>query len=161
MKALALVCAAVALAACAGGRGRPEVPRPRASDGVPAAQCLLMPLAATDGSLSRAQLDRGIDRLFGEADANRNGGLDQAEVKALNASRKAACDRSPVIDYSGTGHIDRRSFGSRYVTAFIQADTDGNGAISAAEMEAARRPPRKRPPGDRENRTGEPLPGTP
>jgi len=126
--------------------------------GVPAAQCLLMPFAATDGSLSRVALNAGVDRLFVAADANADGALDVREVRSLNEARKSTCDRSPIIDYGGTGIVDRRAFGSRYVTAFTQADTDSDGAVSAIEMEVARRPPRMPPERDRGD-PGERRPG--
>jgi hypothetical protein len=159
MKATVVIGAALLAAACAGpphpGPGGPRGPR-TIEDGVPAAKCLLKPLAAADGSLTRAQLDADVDRIFAAADLNGDGWLDRSEIRALNEARRTSCDRTPVIDYSATGRIDRHSFGARYVTTFVRADTDQNGALTPAELDTALRPPPL--PSDPEERRRKRLP---
>jgi len=154
VKPVAILLCAAMLAACAGprhpGPGGPGGPGRRPfSDGVPAAQCLLKPFAARDGSLSRAQLADGVRRVFAAADTNGDGALDVAETRALNESRKSSCDRSAVIDWSSTGRVGPDAFAARYLTAFERADSDANGIVTAAEMEMAIRPAPMRDPQDR------------
>ncbi|MCC6920856.1 MAG: hypothetical protein IT548_16785 [Alphaproteobacteria bacterium] len=153
MKPIAILVCASLVAACAGPRSGPGGPGRRPfSDGVPAAECLLKPFAAKDGSLSRAQLAEGVRGVFAAADRNGDGVLDVAETRALNESRKSSCDRSAVIDWSSTGRVGPEAFAARYLTAFERADTDDDGFVTKAEMDTAIRPMPMRDPQERPGR---------
>ena len=143
---------ATLLAACGGGpKYRPpseEDMRPRGpiDDGVPAAHCLLAPWAGADGILTAAELDSGIRTAFATADASHDGWLDKGETQRFNEARAGGCDRSPLIDWRGSGRIGINDFTSRYRTAFSRADVDGDGMLNAEELSAQphfREPPRK------------------
>lgn len=134
------------LAACASPQPRDQGRRPPPPpDGVPAAECLLKPFAGPDGALTRAALDAGIAGAFVSADADGDGRLSEAEVRRFNAARAGSCDRSPLIDWSGAGYVDRTAFAARYVTAFETADADMNGVVDAGEFARAANPGRARP----------------
>lgn len=117
------------------GHGEERGPRGPIDDGVPAADCLLKPMAGADGALSGAELVAGIKAAFAAADRDHGGRLNRQETQGYN-ERRSACDRSPLIDWSGSGLIGINDFGSRYRTAFERADADQDGVISAEEMKA-------------------------
>jgi len=83
--------------------------------------------AAGDGALSRAELERRSPRLarhFDAIDADGDGRVTAAEIRAWRRSGRARGDREP----------GRRA---RFDALFRRADADGDGMLSRAEAHAA------------------------
>lgn len=74
-----------------------------------------------DGKLSRDEVSRGVDKMFAEIDTNKDGLLSQAEMRAHHQSM-ASKMRSQMQEH------------------WRAADTDGDGALSRAEVDAAKMP---------------------
>lgn len=138
----ALATLAVAtLAACAGPKPMTMQQQQKASS----ANCLLGPFVRNaDGSLTTEQMQAGIDAAFRAADLNGDGVLSGIEITTVNDARSGSCDSSSLIDWSGTGRIDRQTYGARYETTFGFADRDTDGLVTAVEM--ANPPPLNRNP---------------
>lgn len=74
-----------------------------------------------DGKLSRDEVQKGIDKMFADIDTNKDGAISQDEMRAHYRSM----------------HEEMRS---RMQEHWKAADTDGDGALSRAEVEAAKMP---------------------
>lgn len=129
-----LIAAAAMLGACAG-------PKPitfQQQQAASSANCLLGPyISNADGSLSWDQLQSGLDASFAAADVNGDGALQGMEITQLNDARTGTCDTSSLIDWSGTGRIDRKTYAARYETAFGFADRERDGLVTAVEIATA------------------------
>lgn len=142
----AVLLAAATLAGCGGGKG----PGPGGPGGPGAARmdgsgaCLLGPFVRrTDGSLTRDDMNAGVDAAFRAADADGDGSLGSSETTRLNDAKTGTCDVSPFISWNATGTITREDFGARYVTAFDQADVDADNIVTSEELaHSFRKPPR-------------------
>lgn len=133
-RAAALLAAAATLAACAGDKPLTYRQQQMAST----ANCILGPYVANaDGSLTWAQLQAGIDASFRAADLDGDGYLTASEIARVNEARTGTCDSSSLIDWSGTGRIDRAAFAARYETTFGFADRERDGVVTAVEMATA------------------------
>ena len=144
--------AALALSACAhhpdherglrGGHGQ-EAPQWQ-----PGVQMLLRYDFNHDGSISRAELERGLRQDFAAADTNHNGTLDENEVRAVNEARwaKDGSAASPLIDWNHDGVVDFGEFAAGPRSLFMQLDADGNGVLSPQELQVA---PQKKAPAER------------
>lgn len=112
-------------------------------------------MAGADGVLTGAELDKGIKAAFAAADTDHDGWLDRAETQKLNAAKAGSCDRTPLIDWTGTGRIGIDDFAAPYRTAFQRADTDQDGIVSATELTArTREPPPEDKKGEGQRRQG-------
>ncbi len=132
--ALFLAAAAASLAACAGPKPLTYKQQQTASS----ANCLLGPFVVNaDGSLTWDQLQAGIDKQFKAADLNGDGVLSGMEITHINDARTGTCDTSSLIDWSGTGKIDRDTYAARYETTFGFADRERDGTVTAMEMATA------------------------
>lgn len=144
---LALGFAAIVLASCAGPKPLTYKQQQTASS----ANCLLGPFVRNaDGSLTWDELQAGIDSLFKASDLDGNGYLTGEEIARINAARTGSCDSSSLIDWSGTGRIDRDTFAARYETTFGFADRERDGRVTAIEMATA--PSRSEPKKEAPNR---------
>ena len=110
-----------------GGGPPPEQPAPG-----PSADDLLSMLMSfdknADGKLQKAEVPERQAGLFERGDTNKDGVLDEAELRKLTAEQAAA----PVAPPSGP----RGGFG-RFDVASVALDTDQNGEISSEEIAAA------------------------
>ena len=142
--ALFLAAAAASLAACAGPKPLTYKQQQTASS----ANCLLGPFVVNaDGSLTWDQLQAGIDKQFKASDLNGDGVLSGMEITHINDARTGTCDTSSLIDWSGTGKIDRDTYAARYETTFGFADRYRVEVTSLAAHLAplARSPPPRAP----------------
>ncbi len=134
LRAAAFLAAAAALAACAGEKPLTYKQQQAAST----ANCILGPYVVNaDGSLTWAQLQAGIDASFKAADLDGDGFLTSSEIARVNESRTGTCDSSSLIDWSGTGRIDRTAYAARYETTFGFADRERDGVVTSVEMATA------------------------
>lgn len=143
---LAAIATALLLAAC-GHREPPMGPGSRgpsttSTEMTAALDCRIRTYAAPDGTVTRAALDRGLRAEFAAADTSRDGGLQKAEIAALNAARTQRCDSEPVIDWEGAGRMTYTAYAARIFTLFDRTDADGDGVLSAEEIAATGRPRR-------------------
>ncbi|MFT3811560.1 MAG: hypothetical protein QM698_16735 [Micropepsaceae bacterium] len=107
-----------------------------------AVNCRIKTYAGPDGSVERSALDAGLRAEFAAADTSGDGALQKNEIAALNATRGQRCDSEPVIDWEGAGRMTYTAYAARIFTLFDRADTDEDGILDVAEIEAAGRPRR-------------------
>jgi len=143
--------AALALSACAhhpdqgGPHGRRDKQKPQWRPGV---EMLLRYDFNHDGSVSRAEMEKGLRQDFDKADTNRDGRLEENEVRAVNDARWAAdgSSASPLIDWNRDGVVDFGEFAAGPRSLFMQLDANGDGVLSPQELHV---PPPKKAPGER------------
>lgn len=148
----ALAVLALSLAAC---QTHPRPPRQPDRPYHPAA-AMLIPYAAPDGTLSRAQMETGLHRDFAKADANHDGCLDENEVRAVNAERwkEDASTASPLIDFKHNGCVDYDEFAALPRSIFDQLDASGKGVLTAQQLNAAAKPAQTAPTQPTDSSTG-------
>ena len=124
---------ALYLVGCAGGppkrREPPEPPKHPVT-------AMLLPYAAPDGSLTRAQMETGLRRDFEKADVNHNGCLDDKEVRAINQQRwtQDASTASPLIDFKQNGCFDFDEYAATARSLFDQLDREGTGKLTPQQL---------------------------
>ena len=145
MKRQLLMVSAVALvlASCASDDDRPRK-KPEAP-WHPATAMLLKYVTNADGSLTRGQMEVGLKRDFDAADADRTGCLNADETRAINEQRLAAdqSTASPLVDFTGKGCIDFDEFADTPRSLFDALDRDGNGVLTAQELNPLAAPTKK------------------
>ena len=126
-----------------------------------AAMSLLQFDANKDGQVTRAEIEAGLAAEFHSADSNGDGRLDATEyqkfVETRRAERKArlaawraqagdstqeqappspaSYDTMKRIDWNLDGYVTPDEFGGRVRALAMRADRDGNGTVSAEEMQ--------------------------
>ena len=100
------------------------------------ATAMLLPYAASDGSLSRVQLRDGLKRDFDKADVNHSGFLDANEVRAINQQRwrDDASTASPLIDFKNSGCLDFDEYSATALSLFDMLDANGTGKLTAQQL---------------------------
>jgi Ca2+-binding EF-hand superfamily protein len=86
--------------------------------------------ADSDGTVSKAEAEKGPPHLaeqFDEVDANKDGKLTQDEMRNARRARMAQCKEDP--------EKCRAEMKQRFETAWKRADTDGDGTLSKPEAE--------------------------
>jgi len=134
---------ALLLAGCIGGPAKPPHWSPfapgRSEDWHGCKSVLLRYDANNDGTVTRAELEAGIKQFFWQADADRNGKLDPAEIAVAN-HRRILLDGTaaiPLIDWNQDGVVDFNEFASGPRSLFDDLDLDGNGEVTPAELRRA------------------------
>ena len=98
--------------------------------------------ADNDGSISRDEMEGMAQRRFNAADSNGDGKITVDELEALAASRARTNAEKIMtrLDKNDDGMLEESELpgGKRSGRRFDRMDTDGDGAISKAEYEAAR-----------------------
>jgi hypothetical protein len=104
---------------------------------------MLLPYAAPDGTLTRAQMEAGLHRDFEKADVNHNGCLDDKEVRAINQQRwtQDASTASPLIDFKQNGCFDFDEYAATARSLFDQLDRDGTGKLTAQQLKPGSKKP--------------------
>jgi uncharacterized protein (DUF2141 family) len=103
-----------------------------------------------DRTLQFSEIQAARARMFDRLDANHNGLLEPDEVRAAVAQVKAKRDfqaerfaglrtEAGRMDRNGDGRISRDEFTAAIPDRLLQADTNGDGALSIAELRALRR----------------------
>jgi Ca2+-binding EF-hand superfamily protein len=136
---LSLVVPLMLLAACA--EHRP--PHQDVPEFHPARSILEAYDANHDGTITRAELERGVRAEFAKADAKHTGCLDEEEVRAVNEQRWTS-DQStatPLVDFKGKGCIDFDEFAAAPRSLFEQMDRDGDGKVIPKELRPFQRKP--------------------
>ncbi len=135
LRTACLITLASILAACGGTKMTKLQVTPEQRAANSPSLCLLGPwVTGTDGSITVAQMQAGIDASFKAADVNGDGKLTYDEINAVNQARQGSCDSSSLVAWDGTGTIRREEYGARYETAFVSADRDGDGIATAFEL---------------------------
>jgi len=129
---------ACVLAGCGmlGLGGAPQRPQHSEDAWHPVAGILLAYDANHDGTVTRAEMDAGLRADFAKADTNHDGKLDESETRAVNQQRLAAdqSTASPLVDWNHDGYIDFQEFAANARSLFDELDRDGNGTLTAAEL---------------------------
>lgn len=133
----------VALSGCAGDDR--EHRKPAEAPWHPATQMLQKYVTATDGSLTRAQMEAGLHKDFDAADKDHTGCLSTDETRAINEQRLAEdqSTASPLVDFTGKGCIDFDQFASTPRSLFDALDRDNNGILTAQELHPWQPAPKK------------------
>jgi hypothetical protein len=147
-----LLCAALALAACASDppkphRWSPNGP-PRNEDWHSPSSSIMKYDANHDGTLTRAELEAGLKAEFNSYDTDHTGCLTSAQVTAINEARvKAdAAAASPLIDWKNQGCLDLEEFSATARSLFEQLDINGDGRITPEELHPKRHEQHGAPP---------------
>lgn len=127
--------AALVLSGC-GLFGHSGPHRPREAEWHPPVGMLLRYDFNHDGSVTRAEMEKGLHEDFAKADTNHDGGLDEGEVRAVNQQRWAedASTASPLVDWNHDGSVDFDEFAATPRSLFSQMDSDGDGVLSPKEL---------------------------
>ncbi|HEY0105017.1 MAG TPA: hypothetical protein VGB91_02955 [Rhizomicrobium sp.] len=146
-KALVLVALALAVAACSStpprpGRWNPNGPSRDENWHSPAAG-LLRYDANRDGILTRAELVAGLHAEFDAYDVNRGNCLGPDQVRAINLVRvqQDASQATPLVDWNQDGCIDFSEFSGAALSLFDTIDADGDGRLTAQELNPSARAP--------------------
>jgi hypothetical protein len=133
--------AALLFAACSSMPQRHWSPFPpsRSEDWHGCRSVLLRYDANNDGTVTRAELEEGIKQFFWQADTNRDGKLDPAEVAAANHHRILLDGTAaiPLIDWNQDGFVDFSEFADGPRSLFDDLDLDGNGEVNPVELRRA------------------------
>jgi hypothetical protein len=95
-----------------------------------------------DGNITRAEFDDARARRFAQLDADHNGVLSASERPQWGggppppAAGDGSSDHRPHGDANGDGSISRAEYDAQGARMFQRLDTDGNGVISQAELQA-------------------------
>jgi len=108
---------------------------------------LLKYQTSKDGTLTRAQLEKGLRADFDAADKNHTGCLDSDEVTQINEERMKYDESaaSPLIDWKNNpgGCIDFDEYAAMARSLFEELDTDGDGKLTQKELHPKREGPHK------------------
>ena len=126
------------LAACA---GHTPAPRHEEPEFRPVRSILEVYDFNHDGTVTRAEMERGLHADFAKADAKHTGCLDAEEARAVNEQRwqQDQSTYSPLVDFKGDGCIDFDEFAATVHSLFDQMDANGDGKVEAKELRPAHR----------------------
>jgi hypothetical protein len=133
-----MLCAALAACASTERHWSPNL-APRSEDWHSGRMLIANFDSNNDGTVTRRELEAGLRQNFLQADTNRDGCLDPAEVEAAN-QRRIALDEStaiPLIDWNQDGCVDFNEFSAGIRSQFEQLDLNGDGEVSLDEFRRA------------------------
>ena len=89
-----------------------------------------------DGILTRAELLSGLKAEFDAYDTNHDNCLTPDQVRAINQQRvqQDASQATPLVDWNQDGCIDFHEYSGTALSLFDSLDTDGNGQLTAKEL---------------------------
>jgi hypothetical protein len=89
-----------------------------------------------DGVLTRAELLSGLRAEFNSYDTNHNNCLSADEVRAINQARvqQDASQATPLVDWNQDGCIDFHEYSGTALSLFDSLDTNGDGELTASEI---------------------------
>lgn len=129
------------------GRWNPNVPA-RNEDWHSPRASLLRYDTNHDGILTRAELAAGLKAEFGSYDTDKNNCLSPDEVRTINQARvqQDASQAVPLVDWNQDGCVDFKEFSGAALSLFDSLDANGDGQLTAAELNpAGQHPPREQP----------------
>lgn len=88
-----------------------------------------------DGAITRAEARTARGAMFSRLDADGDGHLSQSERSSAGAGARML---NQIPDADGDGRISRDEMMAAPFRGFDRLDTNGDGIVSAAEIEAAR-----------------------
>ena len=135
MKHMAILAAgaAIVVGALAGSLSAAE----RLPPGLPPSAALLLRYDTDkDGYVTRDEMEAGLKADYAAADANGDGCINPAELRAENALRlrREASQASPLVDWNLDGCVDLREFGNTAHSYFDLADRTKDGRVSQLEL---------------------------
>lgn len=144
----AIVMAALALAACStpqphARRWHPNGGPPRDENWHSPSAALMKYDADHDGILTRTELLTGLKTEFDAYDKDRNNCLSVDEVRAINQQRVQldASQATPLVDWNQDGCIDFHEYSGAALSLFDSLDTDGDGQLTAKELNPSTKSP--------------------
>ncbi len=102
------------------------------------ADLLLRADADGDGRVSVEELRAARDTMFGRLDRNGDGVLTSDDRPRLEAAKRRLEGLREQMDADGDGQVTKDEFVNGPTPFFTQADTNQDGFVDAAEIEAAR-----------------------
>ena len=145
-----LVALLAALAAAGCGTTAPHPARWHPNGGPPRDENWHSPNAALmkydanhDGVLTRAELLAGLKAEFEAYDTDHNNCLGVDEVRAINQARvkQDASQATPLVDWNQDGCIDFHEYSGTAISLFDSLDTNGDGELTAKEINPASKGP--------------------
>jgi hypothetical protein len=136
---LVVFAASLALAACGStphkGKWDPNG-TPRNENWHSPAAALLKYDTDHDGTLTRDELLRGLKAEFDTYDVGHRNCLGAEQVRAINQMRvqEDASQATPLVDWNEDGCIDFREYSGAALSLFDSLDKDGNGKLTAEEL---------------------------
>ena len=99
--------------------------------------------AEHDGILTRTELLTGLKTEFDAYDKDRNNCLSVDEVRAINQQRVQldASQATPLVDWNQDGCIDFHEYSGAALSLFDSLDTDGDGQLTAKELNPSTKSP--------------------
>ena len=101
--------------------------------------------ANTDGMVSKAELDTGLQTDFKKEDVNGDQSLDVIETRALNERLRQDQNTSPVFDWNADGRLVFAEFATQWRTLFDRSDRNGDGIVDEEELQSSGRERKARP----------------
>lgn len=156
MKQTAPLICGLALVLWGCGHRAPEEREPRDAPFHPPIEMLTRYDANHDGTLTRAELEAGLNADFEAADTNHDGRLDKDETRAENERRwkEGLSTTSTLVDWNQDGYVDFNEFSATARSFFEQLDRKGEGKIDLKKLQPAK-------PGDKGGEGSEPNNSSP
>lgn len=90
-----------------------------------------------DANITTAELHRGIQQDFAEADLNGDDSVEGEEISRINDLRweTRGVQASPIIDWNADGVVDVAEFASLQRNLFAQLDLDQDGIVTEEELQ--------------------------
>lgn len=109
-----------------------------------------------DGSITRAEMEKGLHEDFTKADSDRDGQLGESEARAINQERwtEDASAASPLVDWTHDGTVDFDEFAAAPRSLFSQMDANGDGVLLPQELHPVPAATPHKPPPDVLRRRG-------
>jgi len=133
--------AVVAVAACAGPRGRIRGPAPMEGPRPITEQeqdirLMLSFDGNSDGTVTRDEMEAALRRQFAECDTNHDGRIDMREMQAENDRRFRAfgTGASPLIDWNQNGFIEFDEFATTARSVFAELDKNMDNRLDSNEL---------------------------
>lgn len=92
-----------------------------------------------NGAVTRAEYRQFRENLFGQADEDRNGSLDEDEWEDIQDDDGSGISRASfeALDFNGNGSLSFGEVTSLPETDFLTLDHNGDGVVSSAELDNA------------------------
>lgn len=132
------------------GRWNPNGGPPRNEDWHSPKARLLRYDANHDGVLTRAELQAGLRAEFEGYDTGKRNCLSPDQARALNELRvqQDASQASPLVDWNQDNCIDFNEYSGATLSLFDSLDANGDGELTAVELNPAKRPEGGNPTGE-------------
>ncbi len=132
------------------GRWNPNAVPPRNEDWHSPRATLMRFDANHDGVVTRAELIQGLKAEFDSFDTYHKNCLSPEQARAINQLRvqQDASQASPLVDWNQDNCIDFNEFSGATLSLFESLDTNGDGQLTAAELNPANQRPGGGPSGE-------------